>query len=336
MSKTGDTLRFVAIQGIKISGEDVKAGQEIDLPFESAVELMSSGQLELATRQERPPYEAVAYAKGLFENRDVVGPVCTSPKTLERAAEQLLRDGRRNRLVNGHEVSWGYQALQSGIRMVLCGVVSYERTVFSQVSRPYQAVREKAAVICSDAEIEEQKILERGLVFLRDRYETTLDRRNRYEYAEVGPRWIDYGRALSELAEASTEFVQDCLQEGRVLVIDLFDNNAGLVSPTHWQQETYSPISYPNIHFVFTRDLPPQWFNEGKGPRTSEAMRNEKSAREWLEAKYSKGEPRLSKAGFVDMAMREFNLSQNRSVDVWKHAEIPNWKKPGRPRRSNN
>ena len=327
-------IALIANARVHVDGERFEHGDQINSELSSVLDLLQQGKVVLNPAQSEPPFELIDHAASFLQHFDRLGPVCRTPATLSRAQDELLKGERRNAMINGREIRWFYQSLRRCVLPVLCGAESHDLTPFHQINPPFQRVfHDPRRRINSDDEVSAEDIRSRGLITFPQSADVSRDPRVGYEYVEVGESWFQYWLCLRDLSNKIDDVLQLSLEEGRVLALDFFDNQAGLLPPEHWSRQRFDQAARPNLHFVLSGDLPSQWFNKGTGPKNNRDIQLENTAKRDLEDRYQArlaGGPSVTKAEFIESAKTKYGLSKNRAADVWKGADIPDWKKPGR------
>jgi len=86
----------------------------------------------------------------------------------------------------------------------------------------------------------------------------------------------------------------------------------------HWQD----PVRMTDLHFVFTKYLPEDWF-----PGSAQKEKLETEAREWVErvgASLDANGKRAAKSDYIAVLREKFDLREHGAEQVWKTADIPN------------
>lgn len=298
-----------------------------------AIDMISSGDYELHPTQDFPPVGLLDHAQGLLTLKDRIGKPVSSWKLVEKVADALFQNGIRPRTLRGKELHWSYHSYLQPLGEVLTTNDFGGPNLFRGFQFLWNAQINRAPRPIHSAHLSDEECKKRGLwrdpIFASSRQAGNA----RIPYHQIGTDWLEYLDLMTKVLRNLRVLGQTCLEEGRILAVDHIDTGGGLIAPTRWHREQYA---IENYHFVFSRDLPDQWFNESQGPRKKSDLGSLKQAIVFLEDEYkrleSDNQP-MTKADFVKDLQQQFELSQNAANEAWKKANLPSWKKGGRPRR---
>jgi hypothetical protein len=329
-----DTVQ-VTSRGETSGSGDLESDQDVfTLSVDEAINRLASGDIELSSRQAKPPFALYEHAKGLLENPDVIGPEFTSPKALERASEAFWKGGKPNAMINGCEIRWFYQAIEPELCKVLTDGIGKGPNLFRRLDLVLSHRVEHTPRRSYEVEQSVREQETKGLLPLNTGSSVPIGETKAYVYHVIGPDWHSFRTAMAELRKLRHQFLQTCLKRGRVLVVDDFNRHSGLISPTRWQREAFIEGKDVNYHFVLSKDLPRQWINASKGPGDKAERQGSADAIKWLESECAKlgsvGKPKRKDDLIAEMCAR-FEISKNAAEQAWTDAAIPEWKRAGRP-----
>ena len=140
-------------------------------------------------------------------------------------------------------------------------------------------------------------------------------------YSMVGHEWRAFYDWLVTALRSILEALETALSDGHILCCETTKHGQTLVPPSH-VGGIKDNRSADNRSYLFTRDLPPEWFND-----VATLPLRKKRATAWIEragkALAEQGK-RAPKADLLQIAGEKFELSPNALNDIWPKCDFPN------------
>jgi len=232
VDKPSNQVSVIALDHGKVEDQPVHKGMRISLSDQAAIRLISECAVELDPVQEFPPFSLIEGLSDLLNQVDLIGPSVTEPKLLEKTQSKLLDGGRRNSLVEGHEIRWFDTDLVPHVWNALLHKPRRTVNIFSQLEAIIRHLKRTSQSHDVRELYSNEERRDLGLALMND----PTPRGCRYRYRMVGSEWVRFIEELEMLKRSQNDFTQKCLCEGRILV---FCPDNGIMPPARWQKEPY-------------------------------------------------------------------------------------------------
>ncbi len=292
--------------------------------------------------QQNPPLAFLTAAMAQVDFLDHIGPLCVAESTIARFEENVLAHGQRRSAIAGCALHWmrDRAALNSAFREELAKQAPSFFDHASQLESCWDARLKTAQPKSSQRKLTEEEQLEKGYVPSARSTSKTRWRdghhSHTYYYIHVGVQWADYRRGLRQLERLIDSQMLEAFNDGRILAC-YKETGWTLEPPWAYKRFSRTPRFPRGTYFLFSRDIPKQWFpisTQLRGETRKRAI--EKTKRE-IERRYQLQAPN-HKGVKKDIVVKQVASALGYSVSLvtaaWKEADIPAWRMRGRRKQS--
>ncbi len=334
--------RLVALKAFEERGRAIEPGESFDVGHPEVKSYLVDGRAELARQQDHPPTETLKDLTAELLDCSRLGPICLAAKAIQNVEEQVLPSGLPRNAVAGSVLHWitGKPKLRSTVLSNLVVKQELYHSLAHQFADCLHARLQRSSTVHFASErLSDAEVIEKGWILREEPpHEDWLSQRGgrsippQWEYGAVGQDWTEFDVAVDRFHRLPEELTLEALKDGRILATERVGELFRLIAPWTWNETGGNPRLGTGWNFLFSRDLPSEWFPKARQLRGPERDRMISRIVAHLHGLYVAAAPNHSeykKEPIIAELARQYGVGKTLVLEAWSKADLPNWSVPG-------
>ncbi len=333
---------LVALEAFKGRTKLIEPGESFSVEYPDVKSFLLDGRAELARLQDHPPTETLNDLTADLLDCSRLGPICLAVKAIQNVEEQILPSGLPRNAVAGSVLHWkaGTKELESAVLSNLTVSRELYLSLIHQFTSCMEAkLKSSATVHFTTGRLSDAEAIEKGLAVYKvpSRAVRSLQRESgstprQWEYAATGRDWAEFKIAVDRFQGLLNKLTLTALQDGRILAAKRVGELYRLIAPWVWNESAEKPRLGKDWNYLFSRDLPSEWFPKAKQLRGPERERMISRIVADLHSRYIAAAPNHSaykKEPIIAELASQHGVGKTLVREAWSKADLPNWSVPG-------